>query len=295
VSGDEGDAAILSASLAVFLWGVGPLIVRGISASSPTIVAYRLVFAIPVMFVVAYATGGRVDTRLLRLAAAPGALFGISIITGFASFQETSIANATLIGALSPALVLVVAAKWFDERISRRQLVLSAGSFAGVALVVLASSGSSDAALRGDLLAVASLVVFSGYFLLVKRRRDAGVHTWSFIAAVMAVAACVAVPWALLVADDLAAVGGRDWVLIFAAIIGPGLLGHGLMTRSQKHLDVSFASLLTLGSPVVSTLGAWLVFAQSMRPLQILGAGVVLGCLAGVVLDARHVRVRAGV
>lgn len=284
----RSELALAAGSLAVVAWGFGPIIVRGISASTPTVVAYRLVLAIPVMLLVARLTGGRTTLRVLRLAVVPGVLFGVSMATSFASFQRTSIANATLITALTPVIVLAVAGPLFGEKVGGRRLLLSALSIVGIVIVVLGAGDASGASLDGDLFAVAALVVFAGYFLVVKQRRDGGVQSWAFLAGVIIVASAVVLPWALLVSDDLTAIGGTDWLLLVVMILGPGIVGHGLMTWSQRHLDVSVASLMTLGSPVISALAAWLVYDQRLRAVQVLGAAIVLASLGGVVLSARR-------
>jgi drug/metabolite transporter (DMT)-like permease len=184
-------------------------------------------------------------------------------------------------------LVLLIAGRMFGERVTRRQLGLGAAAVLGVAIVVLAAGSSSGASLAGDLLAVANLIVFTVYFLVMKRVRDDDVHSWSLLAAVMTVATCVALPWAALTSHDPRAIGGTDWLLILLMIVGPGLMGHGLMTWAQRHLDVMLASLLTLASPVVSAVGAWVIYGQALRVPQMAGAAIVLGALAGIVMDAR--------
>src|SRR5258708_841751 len=88
---------LLAVMLAVFAWGFGPLFVKGIDASVATIVFWRVLLAVPVAVLAAYLTGGRIDLRLLRRALPTSFCFALSFILGFASFQETSIVNATLI------------------------------------------------------------------------------------------------------------------------------------------------------------------------------------------------------
>ena len=64
--------AISIAAVAVFAWGFGPLLVRGVDASSGTVVFWRLWLAMPVMFTAAYFTGGRVSLPLLKAVFVPG-------------------------------------------------------------------------------------------------------------------------------------------------------------------------------------------------------------------------------
>lgn len=104
---------------AVTAWSMGPLIVRGVGASTRTVVFWRLWFAQPIMINAAYLMRGRLSWRLLRTSLVPGVLFSASIITSFASFQYTSTANATLIGALQPAVMLFVAPRLFGDPAER--------------------------------------------------------------------------------------------------------------------------------------------------------------------------------
>jgi drug/metabolite transporter (DMT)-like permease len=72
-----------------------------------------------------------------------------------------------------------------------------------------------------------------------------------------------------------------------AMVVGPGWVGHGLISWASRHLPVTTTSLLTLGSPVVSVLGAWLIYDQDLGWTQIIGAVLVIGGLAGSVWDRR--------
>ena len=85
----EGRArlAISIAAVAVFAWGFGPLMVRGIGASAGTIVFWRLWMAMPVMLIAAYFTGGRVSLPFLKAVFVPGVIFGISTLVGFSSYH----------------------------------------------------------------------------------------------------------------------------------------------------------------------------------------------------------------
>ena len=279
--------AISIAAVAVFAWGFGPLLVRGIDASAGTIVFWRLWIAMPVMLTAAYFTGGRVSLPLLKAVFVPGVLFGISTLVGFSSYQSTSIANATLIGALQPVLVLFIGPLLFGDRSSARQILLAVIALGGISTVVFGASQSSGASIHGDLLALINLGIFTTYFVRVKQVRNKGVHSIALIAGVFCVAALTVTPWVLLTSDDLGAIHGADWLSIIGMVVLSGLVGHGLMTWAQRHLDITVASLLTLGSPVISAIGAWLLFSQRLSLVQIAGAVVVLAALGAIVLEVR--------
>jgi drug/metabolite transporter (DMT)-like permease len=283
---------LLAVALAVFAWGFGPLFVKGIDASSPTIVFWRVLIGTVVAVVFAYIAGGRITLRLVLIAFPAGVCFALSFIFGFASFQETSIVNATLIPALQPVLILLFATRLMGERRSGAELVFAALAFAGV-VVVVAGASSDGASLEGNVFAVLNLLVFTAYFLLGKRARDADVHAWSFLAAVFIGACVVALPWALVASDDLDAIQGADWLLLLGLILLPGMVGHGLMTWAHHYVDVTITSMMTLANPVVSIVGAWILYDQELSPEQMAGGAVVLLALGAILRRQRAERALA--
>jgi drug/metabolite transporter (DMT)-like permease len=282
----QSGTAILAVVVAVTAWGFGPLLVNGISASATTVVFWRMLIAQPVMITVAYLTGGRLSWAMLRRAAITGACFASTIVLSFQSFRETSIVNATLIPALQPALILLVAGRLFGERRTRTEIGFAALALAGAIVVVLGAS-SDGASLYGDLLAVGNLLLFTVYFLLSKHHRDRDVHSWSWIASVFIVALVCVTPWCVATSDDLGGMVGTDWLWVVLLVLGPGVLGHGLMTWAHAHLDVTLTSMLSLGNPVVSTIGAWAIFSQALSPSQVAGSVLVLVALGSIISRQR--------
>lgn len=283
----DAQKAIWAVTLAVFTWGFGPLFVRGIHASAGAIVFWRFLFAQPVMIGFAYLNGGRLSWSLLKRAAIPGALFAGSMAASFLSYQKTSIVNASLIQALQPALLLLVAPFIFGTHSTRRQLALAGVALAGMGAVVLGAGSTSGASLGGDLWAVVNLLLWSVYFVWVKRLRDQAIDSSSLVAAIFLMAGLFAAPVCLLTSHDVGSIGAKGFLLVTLMAFGPGLIGHGLMTWSQQHLDIRICSLMGLLNPVVSTIGAWLIYSQDLKFVQLIGGGLVLAGLAGVVWDHR--------
>lgn len=277
------DIHVIAAVMAVAAWGVGPVLNKAMEVDTPAIVFYRMIVGVPLMVLMAHKFGTGINRRLMRISALPGILFSLSFITGFASVKMTSIANATLVTNLQPVLVLLVAPKLFGERLQKKQLGLGAVSMAGVLIVVLAAASTSGAKWTGDVMAAVNVTIWTGYFLLAKQRRVDGVDSWSFLAGVFLWASVVVLPFGAIASNDLGAMSTKDWLCVIGMALGPGIIGHGLMTWSQSHVDVTLASILGLLSPVISTALAWVVFGESLTFLQIVGAAVVIWSLAALV------------
>lgn len=284
---DRDDVHILAGLVAVFAWGIGPFFMRSISVSAVSIVWYRLLVGVPLMGAIAWWNGTPPTWKLFKASFLPAFFFGTSMALGFASIKATSIANATLITTIQPVLVMLVAPRLFGERLGAKKIFLAALSLGGVLLVVMTAASSSGASIRGDLYAVANVCLWTAYFLMAKQVRLDGVNTWAFLSSIFAWSLVILTPWVLAVSDDVWDMQSMDWLYIVLMALIPGVVGHGLMTWASHALEVTTASLIGLLSPVVSTVGAWLLFDQGLRPLQVVGAAVVLGALALFIREER--------
>jgi drug/metabolite transporter (DMT)-like permease len=286
------EIGMLAGVVSVVMWGIGPLFVKGAGVSAPTMVMFRFLLACPVMIGVAYLLGGKLDKPLMRQTFPPGALFGVSMIVGFSAVTHTSVSNASLINNMLPVVVVVYARFVLREHIGGGQYAAVMVAVVGVAVVVFGAGTSGDAALKGDALAFLNLLMWTTFFLTMKRMRDRGTHAWSLLAGVTANATLVAVPICLLISNDLNEVDAQAWWCILGMVFLPGLIGHGLMTWASRHLRVTVSSLLTLASPVVSAVGAWIWLGESMTAWQVLGSAVVLAAVGAIAAGARIDAVR---
>lgn len=281
-------APLAAASVAVTIWGIGPLFVRAIGTTGLTVATYRLVLGIPIMFAILLAQGGAMTWRIMRAAAPAGVLFALDLGLGFSSFQHTSIANATLLGALSPLLVLGVAGPMFGDRLRRVDHLWFAAALLGTVMIVIGGQRGGESSLAGDAMALGSCIAWTAYFVYLKRRRLDGMPAFAFMTAVITTGAIVILPYALLTSPDLGDVHGTDYVWLILLILGPGAVGHGLMTWATRYINVNVSSLMILAGPVVSTIGAYVFFDETLKFGQLAGGAIVLGSL-GLVL-AGHAR-----
>lgn len=270
-----------AAIVAVVSWGLGPVIVKDIELPGLALAFHRLWLGALLWLVVLHARGGRLSLRALRAAAPGGLAFGLDILLFFTAVKRTSVANASVIGALQPALVLIVVGPLFGERVRSKDVAWTVVALVGVAVVVLGSADTGRGSLAGDVLAVGALLAWTWYFVASKRAR-ATLGAVEYQAAMSLVAVGLAAPVVLLSGEDLAVHHPTTWWWIALMVAGPGG-GHFLMNWAHAHAPLSLTSLLTLATPVVAAAGAALVLDEPITGWQALGMVVVIASLASVV------------
>lgn len=273
----RGMAAVV---LAVVAWGMGGVIIKLVDTGALVFAFYRLWLAVVFLVTVLLATRRRFTWAGLRTSGPGGALFGLHIVLFVSAVQRTSVADVTLIGALQPVLLLVVG-PWLGEQITARHVAWTAVAVAGVAVVVVGSAGSPVWSLSGDVLAVGSVMTFTGYFLVSKRAR-VNLGTLEYFAGLQLVAAVVVTPLVFLAHHNLSLSSASDQLLLLFFVLVPGSGGHLLMNWAHRYVDVWASSLLILGVPVVATAGATALLSEPLGPLQVIGGLLILAATAAV-------------
>ena len=277
-------------AVVIVVWSIGPLVNRGMHARGTVAGFYRMWLAVPVALAVARWRRTPVTWRNLRTSAPAGALFVSSYIVNYEALHRTTVANASLIGALQPVLVMLAAYPLFGERFGRVEIGWSIGALGGIGVFVVSGHGhgGGHGALAGDLLAAVGLVLWTAYFLEMKRCRTV-VPVAAFLAGVFLTGALLITPYALLTGAPVGSIQGRDLALMTVMVLVPGMMGHGLMTWVQRHVEVGLAVMLTLASTVLTAVGAWVLFGQALTAAQVLGGALVLACLAALLQHRNRV------
>jgi drug/metabolite transporter (DMT)-like permease len=284
---DRADGApprgLTAALLAAAAWGSGPVIAKGVDLPGMAVVFYRLWIAGLLTLVLLYARRGRLTLAVLRLSAPGGIAFGVNISLFFSALKLTSVANATVITALQPALLFLVVGRLFGEEISAGDVAWTATAIGGVALVVFGAHGTHGNGVRGDLLAAGALFAWAWYFVASKQaRRRLGALEYQ--TGMTLISAVVATPIALLSHQSLA-VGGHTattWMWLLLIVAGGGC-GHLLMNYAHATVRLTITSLLTLSTPVLAAAGAAAFLHEDLTLLQTAGMAVVVAALAIVI------------
>jgi drug/metabolite transporter (DMT)-like permease len=229
-----------------------------------------------------YLSGRRLTWAKVRVSIPGGVFLGFDLILFFSAVKLTTVANATVIGALQPALVILISAPLLGERVARGASRWAVIGLAGSALVVFGASGLPDWSARGDGIAVLALFAWTGYFVasrLIRNRMEA----LEYAAITAIVASLVAWPAAALFGQDLSWPDSESWIWILGLALVSGIGGHLLMSVSIPHLPLWASSTMTLSIPVISTVTAAIFLDESVAAPQVVGMVIVLVALGAAI------------
>jgi drug/metabolite transporter (DMT)-like permease len=279
---------MISVGVTTIAWGLVPLALKQTHMPTMAFASYRLWFGVCVYVAALLVTGRRIHWSTIRTCALGGVFFAADVTLSFSAFKLTSVASATIIGALAPIAIALGAARWFGERFERRDAVFIAASFVGVAVVAVGSAGSPSWSPLGDAFAAVGVLSWTSYWLFSKRARRT-VPTLEYMATVMLLAAVVVSSITAVSGISLAPPTGMDWLWVWLLVLIPGAMGHMLLAWSHGHVEAWIASLITQGQPVVGSIAAWLLLGEALTILTVVGGIVVLGATAVIaVREARR-------
>ncbi|WP_321847055.1 DMT family transporter [Paraburkholderia bannensis] len=290
--------AALTPALFVVLWSTGFVVARAIAP-----------YADPNLFLLARFGGTALLFACVALAMrAPwprpreigkhlfaGALLqGVYLGAGYwAVAQGLSAGVMALLGALQPLLTAALAAPMFGEKISTRRWQGMSLGLAGVVLVLTpklhasASTSFASGAHASPLLVVIVSVLSIGAITagtLYQKTSLAQADIRSASAVQNAGAAIVAALLALALGEHRWIASTTLWVSLAWGIAMLSGAGVTLLVWMVRHGDAARATALLFLAPPLAALESWLLFGETLTPIQLAGFGVAL---AGVLIARR--------
>jgi drug/metabolite transporter (DMT)-like permease len=282
-------AGLVAVILGTVAWGCTGIFVKEIRLAALPITFYRLWLGAVLLGALLLVRRRPLSLQVLLRSGPAGLFLAADIALFFSALKLTSVAVATVIGALQPALVLVVAGRFFGERVGWRVVTWTLVSIVGIAAVALGTGIPRGEHLTGDALAVGSLLAFTGYWLVAKRAIAGAGDSDRFTFGVMLVAALAMTPVTLLSGQRLGPVRPADWFWIVLLALVPGS-GHLLFNFAHRFVDVSVSSVVSAGNPIVASLLALLVLREPLDAVQIAGGIVAVVAIAAVAHQAAEAR-----
>lgn len=272
---------------AILFWGLSFVAIKIVLTSFAPFVYVFLRFSLASCFFLLYmlrrgfpSLSFKFHKKLILIALfEPGLYFTFETI----GLTYTTASKASIIIAMIPVVVMIVAHFTLGERISRKHLFGILLSFVGIIILVAGDphfSWSLHGSFGGDLLIFAAVISTAFYMILV---RDLGQSIPSFEITSFQILYgtlfftpffIIQLPqtqWSEISLESIAAI---LFLTIFATI--GGFLCYNYVL---SKISASRAAVFQNGTPVVTAVAAWIVLGESLTLLQICGAFLVIFAL----------------
>jgi drug/metabolite transporter (DMT)-like permease len=213
-------------------------------------------------------------------------IFGITLNQLLFAFgvQRTSVAHASLLSAMAPIMVLLIASLIGQERITVRKLAGMLIAVAGVAILQMDPGKHTIATLAGDVIILLSALAIALYSVLGKRvtaRHDiVTVNAVSFLAGFIALAPLLLPPRGF----SYAAVSAAGWLSLLYMAVFPSVLGYLIYCYALTYMPASRVSAFAYLQPLLATILAVPILGEPVTGTLAGGGALVL---AGVYVTER--------
>jgi len=200
-----------------------------------------------------------------------GILGAGGILIFYITMIELGAARAMVLNITYPIFGTLMAAFFLKERLSSARLFWIVVGFIGLA-IFLSEKTSQSGINYYDLLALIGALMAAGVVVLIRALHKTE-HGSTIYGAQCLYSLVLVAPIAAPQSPEIPALGLLG--LFAAGLIVTG--GQLTMTFAYRHLDVSKGSSLQMLLPIVTAVGAWILFDESLGPIEILGACFTLG------------------
>lgn len=282
-TGPVGAFSCLSSAAAFGLMAVFAKLAYADGAGVGSLLVVRFGVAGLLLLGLAAATGAiRAMTRRSVLAALAMGGFGYAAQAGLylAAVSMVDASQVALLFSVYPVTVMLAAIAIGRERASARRMVALVMALGGIVLVLGGAAGGGFDPV-GALLSLGSAAVYTSY-ILVGDRVVADVPPVPLVA-LICLGACVSCSvFAGFTGGVDLAVGPAAWGWLLAIVLVSTVGGILLFFAGLARVGPTAASLLSIIEPVVTVVGASLVFAEQLSLTQGLGGALVLTAVAVV-------------
>jgi drug/metabolite transporter (DMT)-like permease len=281
-------AADLGMLLVAVIWGVNFSVTKGAFATFPPLAFTGVRFGLASLLLVPLVRRLEGDgplprgalVRLIVLGMVGNSLYQLTWISGL---ERTTASNSALILSSMPTIVAVMAVALRLEPFRPKVLGGVLVASLGVVLVVAArGTGFGTATMAGDLLTLAAVICWAGYTLGLRVLPPEISPLRVTMATTVAGAPVLLLAGLPAMAEmDWSAVGWEGWSALAYSTVLSLLVAYLIWNRSVKVVGPSRTVIYMCLTPLVAVIAAALLLGERPRPLQAVGAVLIL---AGVVL-----------
>ncbi len=262
--------------LSMLIFGTNGILVHHISLASSQIILMRTLIGGLLLTLIVLLRGG-FDRAGIRADILPllvgGSVLGLNWVALFEAYRQLNVSLATLIYYVGPILVLLFSPLLFREKLNSRKIMSVV--FVAVGLVCISGSiALRGMSMRGLLTAVVSALFYAAVIIFNKRiTHTGGMQTAALELDIAFV--IVLIYMMLTVGLPHPAVSDIPWIAVIG-LVNTGL-AYLLYFSGLQKLPAQSAALISYVDPVSALVFSALFLHETMTPVQILGAVLIIG------------------
>jgi len=225
--------------------------------------------------------GGRLrlpERKKLLWLVITGAIMGLNWMLLFEAYNYTTVAAATMCYYMQPTIVILLSPLVFRERLSGRKLACAAAAIVGMLFVsgVLSGGIGQVRDIRGIAFGLGAAALYAAVIILNKKVVVEDIYAKTVIQ--LAGAALVMIPYVLLTegVPELTLTAADIGMVLLVGIVHTGIT-YALYFGSMQRLKAQTVAVMSYIDPVFALLLSAAVLHESLTPLGILGAVLIIG------------------
>ncbi len=270
-------SGIIAALLSALLMGTIGVFAKITGLPAETVTFFRLMFGACFMLLFLLVT--RQTSCLKRWPTWPVLVNG-GMLAGFIIFYVqamnlTTMANAIMLVYLAPLTASIFAHFFLGERLNRASILLIGTALFGFAMMmefkIDFSSGSNHFA--GICLALVAMLCYAG-FILINRVIKGHIHVFTRTFYQLLTGTIIMMPFVIA---NRPVISTENWFWLLGTGLFPGFLAILFAVIALSTLPAATFGTLAYFEPIAVILFGWLIFSETLSPLQIAGCALILG------------------
>jgi drug/metabolite transporter (DMT)-like permease len=213
-----------------------------------------------------------------------GLFLALHFICFFAALHFTSIAKATLLGAMAPVFAATIEKIFFNRRWNRGMVLGIVFALLGALILQAGEIGDENNDNVGIILALFAALFLALLMVFAEKVRKNS-DIFLFTRALYGWAAIILLGLSTTLNHSLFSFNSSNYIWLVLMGIIPTVFGHTLLYYAVRYVRPTVVSAVPLGEPIFASLMALAFFADTIPITTIIGGGVTLAGLYILVIN----------
>ena len=261
------------------LIGFAPIFVKFSNLSSSAISFYRMLLAIPFLFLLNYALNKRFrftvkNKKTILYAAIASLAFTTDLTLWHYSMDITSVSNATIIVNSAPIFVAILGFIFFKERLSKTFIRSFLITYIGIIGLIYYSNNYINGKVLGDILCLVAALFYAVYLLVIAKLGKE--NSLNIIFYTTLFCCLFSVLPMLIQGGNMIPASKFEWINLLSLAFLCQFGGQYFITHGIGKISASEGSIGLLMQPITATILAAFLFNEILNITQIIFVFIAL-------------------